>query len=99
GCYVGYPLVMQVAEVLSIMFVLSGFTAVQQALLRRVLLFDALLRAQIASSVISSTAAVLAALEGVGYWALVIRATVDPLIYAIVVWVSAGWVSSSHPFA
>jgi len=92
GWFYGDPRVTQVAEVLSIMFVLSGFTAVQQALLRRVLLFDALLRAQIASSVISSTAAVLAALEGVGYWALAIRATVDPLIYAIVVWVSAGWV-------
>src|SRR5262249_17117729 len=92
GWFYGDPRVTQVAEVLSIMFVLSGFTAVQQALLRRVLLFDALLRAQIASSVISSTAAVFAALEGVGYWALAIRATVDPLIYAIVVWVSAGWV-------
>lgn len=91
GWFYGDPRVTQVAAVLSIMFVFAGFTAVQQALLRRVLLFDVLLRAQIASSVISSAAGIISAFEGFGYWALAIRATVDPLIYAIVIWMSAGW--------
>src|SRR5262249_38912690 len=48
GAFYGDPHVSQVAAVLSLMFVFSGFTAVQQALLRRALLFDALVRAQIA---------------------------------------------------
>ena len=91
GSLYGDPRVTQVAAALSFMFVFSGFTAVQQALLRRALLFDALLRAQIASSLVSSVAAVTFALEGAGYWALATRALVDPLIYSIVVWISAGW--------
>jgi polysaccharide transporter, PST family len=91
GSFYGDPQVTQVAAALSLIFVFSGFTAVQQALLRRALLFDALLRAQIAASMVSSVAAVTLALEGAGYWALTIRALTDPLIYTIVVWISAGW--------
>jgi PST family polysaccharide transporter len=91
GSFYGDPQVTQVAAALSLMFVFSGFTAVQQALLRRALLFDALLRAQIAASVVSTVTAVTLALKGAGYWALTIRALTDPLIYTIVVWSAAGW--------
>src|SRR5712691_9892856 len=90
GLFYGDPQVTQVAAALSIMFVFSGFTAVQQALLRRALLFDTLLRAQIAASTVSSVVAVIFALRGAGYWALTVRALADPLIYGIVVWISAG---------
>src|SRR6266568_207858 len=83
--------VTQVAATLSLMFVFSGFTAVQQALFRRALLFGALLRAQIAAAVLSSIAAVFFAFKGAGYWALAIRALTDPLVYGMVVWASAGW--------
>jgi|SRR5262252_903698 len=92
GSFYGDPQVTQVAAALSIMFVFSGFTAVQQALLRRALLFDALLRAQIAASVVSSVVAVVFALKGAGYWALTIRTLADPLIYSVVVWTSTGWI-------
>jgi O-antigen/teichoic acid export membrane protein len=91
GLFYGDPQVTQVAAALSFVFVFSGFTAVQQALLRRALLFDALVRAQIAASAGSSVVAVIFALKGAGYWALTIRALADPLIYTIVVWSSAGW--------
>jgi polysaccharide transporter, PST family len=83
--------VSHVAAALSLTFVFSGFTAVQRALLRRALLFDALLRAQIAASVVSTLVAILFALNGAGYWALVARALADPLIYAVIIWISAGW--------
>ena len=92
GSFYGDPEVTQVAAALSLMFVFSGFTAVQQALLRRALMFDTLLRAQIAASLVSSVMAVTFALKGAGYWALTIRALADPLVYGIVVWTSAGWV-------
>lgn len=55
-------------------------------------MFDTLLRAQIAASLVSSVMAVTFALKGAGYWALTIRALADPLVYGIVVWTSAGWV-------
>src|SRR5258705_2976493 len=74
--------VSEVAAALSLTFVFSGLAAVQRALLRRALLFDALLRAQIAASAVSSLVAILFALYGAGYWALVARALADPLIYS-----------------
>jgi PST family polysaccharide transporter len=81
----------QVAAVLSLTFVFSGLTAVQRALLRRALLFDVLLRAQIAASALSSLVAILFALNGAGYWALVARALADPLTYTVIIWSSAAW--------
>jgi polysaccharide transporter, PST family len=91
GSFYGDPQVTQVAAALSLIFVFSGFTAVQQALLRRALMFDTLLRAQIAASVVSSVVAVTLAFQGAGYWALTIRALADPFIYTVVVWTSAAW--------
>jgi PST family polysaccharide transporter len=91
GWFYGDPRVTRVAAALSLIFVISGFTAVQQALLRRALMFDTLLRAQIAASVVSSVAAVTFALNGAAYWALTTRALADPFIYSVVVWTSAGW--------
>jgi PST family polysaccharide transporter len=83
--------VSEVAAALSLTFVFSGLAAVQRALLRRALLFDALLRAQIAASAVSSLVAILFALYGAGYWALVARALADPLIYSVIIWRAAGW--------
>ena len=91
GSLYGDPQVTQVAAALSLIFVFSGFTAVQQALLRRALMFDTLLRAQIAASVVSSVVAVTLAFQGAGYWALTIRALADPFIFTVVVWTSAAW--------
>ncbi|HEY2758411.1 MAG TPA: lipopolysaccharide biosynthesis protein [Pseudolabrys sp.] len=91
GAFYGDARVSEIAAILSLVLVVSGFTAVQQALLRRALLFGVLLRAQIASSALSSTVAVALAWNGAGYWALVARALVDPLVYASVAWVSAAW--------
>lgn len=83
--------VTHVAAALSLVFVISGFTAVQRALLRRALLFGTLLRAQIAASAASSIVAVILALMGAGYWALTARALVEPFTYAVVIWIAAGW--------
>lgn len=91
GFFYGDPRVTEIAAILSLVLVFSGFTAVQQALLRRALHFDVLLRAQIASSAVSSAVAIVLAWNGAGYWALVARALVDPLVYSSVAWVSAAW--------
>jgi polysaccharide transporter, PST family len=90
--------VTQVAAVLSFMFVMTGFTAVQQALLRRALLFGVLLRAQTAASVLACSAAVFFAFKGAGYWALAIRAVTDPLVYGIVIWASARWMPTGAEY-
>lgn len=92
GLFYHDPRAAHVAAALSLMFVFSGVTAVQRALLRRAFRFDALLSAQITSSVVSSTVAVILALNGAGYWALAARALADPMTYAIVIWSLARWV-------
>jgi O-antigen/teichoic acid export membrane protein len=91
GLFYHDPRVTKVAAVLSLAFVFSGLTAVQLALLRRALKFEALLRAQIVASAVSSIAAVILALMDAGYWALTVRALADPLIYSILAWSSSGW--------
>lgn len=91
GLFYHDPRVTQVTAALSVTFVFLGFTAVQRALLRRALLFETLLRAQIAASALSSIVAVIFALNGAGYWALVARAVADPLTYTVVIWSLAGW--------
>jgi len=91
GWFYDDPHVTQVAAALSLLFFFSGFSAVQQALLRRALLFDALLRAQIAASLVASVVAVIFAVNGAGYWALTVRVLADPFVYTVVVWTSAGW--------
>jgi polysaccharide transporter, PST family len=86
--------VVPVAAALSLVFVLSGLTAIQRALLRRALQFGALFRAQVAASTVSSVIAVALALAGAGYWALAARTLADPLTYTIVVTLSSGWLPS-----
>src|ERR1700756_904537 len=64
GSFYGDPRGTEIAAILSLVLVVSGFTAVQQALLRRALHFDVLLRAQVASSATSSAVAVFLAWNG-----------------------------------
>ncbi|HTK12301.1 MAG TPA: lipopolysaccharide biosynthesis protein [Xanthobacteraceae bacterium] len=91
GWFYGDARVAEIVAILSFMLVVFGFTTVQQTLLRRALLFDVLLRAQIASSATASIVALVLAWNGAGYWALVARALVDPLVSSIVAWASAPW--------
>src|ERR1700755_3717146 len=61
GLFFGDPRVYHISVILALVVVVSGLTAVQQALLRRALLFEVLLRAQIASSATSSVVAIILA--------------------------------------
>jgi O-antigen/teichoic acid export membrane protein len=96
GALYGDPRVTPVAAVLGLLFVFSGLTAVQRALLRRALRFDLLLRAQLVAAVFSLVAGVTLGFAGAGYWALAVRALADSLVYGLVVWVSSRWLPT-HP--
>ncbi len=85
------------AELTNIMLALSsgmllGSLSIQhQALLRRRFRFERVALIEIVSSLVSSIAAVIAALAGLGLWALVIRQLARPLVAAIVAWFSLPW--------
>ncbi len=91
GAFYGEPDAGHAAAVLSSMFLISGFSAVQIAILRRAFRYRALICAQAAAASTSFLVALAVALTGGGYWALVARAVVDPLVLAILVWVLAPW--------
>jgi PST family polysaccharide transporter len=91
GAFYRDPRAGELASVLSVLFLIAGFTGVHVALLRRALRFEVLLYAQLIASAVSASVAVVLALKGAGYWALAARAIVDPLVYSISVWSSGCW--------
>ena len=91
GSFYGEPDAARAAAVLSLIFFVSGGSAVQIALLRRAFRYDLLIGAQAAAAVASFLLAFAVARQGGGYWALVARAVAEPLVVAILVWVLAPW--------
>ncbi len=72
-------------------FVFSGLTIQHQALLRRQMRFGSLALTQIISISIGILAAIVSALYGMGYWALVIKQLVESLTNMLAVWVACKW--------
>ncbi|HWH25857.1 MAG TPA: lipopolysaccharide biosynthesis protein [Pseudolysinimonas sp.] len=67
------PDVTQVAQVLSLTFLVNGLTTQYRASLLRSLRFRALMIVDISAGVLALTLAILAAVAGFGYWALVVQ--------------------------
>ncbi len=81
-----------VTAALGIVYVFSGLTVQHQAMLRRHMRFFSLYVIQITSLAIGVVAAVLAALLGASYWALVIQGVLASLTLAVGVWIASRWV-------
>jgi len=92
GFFYHEPRVTPVAAALSPIFLISGLTAVQTALLRRALRFGTLLRAALVGGVVSTAVGVGLAFLGAGYWALTARTLAGPLVSSIFLWMSTRWV-------
>lgn len=84
--------VVPLAAAFSLVFVFSGLTAVQRALLRRALYFRALFWAQVSASTVACLGAVILAVSGAAYWALAARTLAEPFTYTIAVWLSSRWI-------
>jgi O-antigen/teichoic acid export membrane protein len=72
-------------------FFLGGLGVQHDALLRRQMRFTALESIRFASMVTGVGAAIIFALLGAGYWALVVMQVVSTLVAVIGVWVASGW--------
>lgn len=92
GIFYDDPRITSVGAAMSLIFVISGLTAVQRALLRRALWFGALLRAGLVAALASFVVGVGLAMAGAGYWALAARALVDPAAFGMAIWLSTRWV-------
>lgn len=94
GRFYDRPELVAVLAALSLVFILGGITVQHQALLRRQMLFSAVAMAGVVGQVANYATAVIAALMGAGYWALVIGALVGELVSAAWILISCPWVPS-----
>lgn len=76
---------------LSLNFLFSGFSSVQQALLRRQFAFRALAVRSLLSLAIGGIVGVTMAYLGFGVWSLVCQQLINRLIASVVLWWSSDW--------
>jgi PST family polysaccharide transporter len=85
------PRVTGVALLWALTIYLTTLSAVQEALLKRQMLFGVVMKAQLAALVLSLIASISAALLGFGYWSLMIQVTVMELTRVVVIWFVCPW--------
>jgi PST family polysaccharide transporter len=75
----------------AISFVAWGASNLHLALLRRAMRFGTIARIQVLATLAGSVIAILAAVEGYGYWALVLRPITTALCVASGAWIACCW--------
>ncbi|MBO7130576.1 MAG: lipopolysaccharide biosynthesis protein [Fibrobacterales bacterium] len=90
--FYGDPRIAAVVMVSSLGNVLVGFSAQHKALLQRRLRMRELSIVEIVSKALSLVAGILAALAGLGYWALVLATIADALVHTLLLWGFCRWI-------
>jgi O-antigen/teichoic acid export membrane protein len=90
------PKLIPVIRSLSLMFIISALSSVQQALLRRKLAFKRLTTRSLISTFTSGIVAVVMAFLGFGVWSLVAKLMTDGVVNVIVLWQVSDWRPSFH---
>ncbi|WP_425478634.1 lipopolysaccharide biosynthesis protein [Pseudoxanthomonas winnipegensis] len=85
------PRLAAVSQVMSVTFLLSGMNTQYRAHLSRELMFGRLALSDVGGQSLGLIAAVIAALAGLGYWALVIQQVVGGAVGLLVAMVAARW--------
>lgn len=85
------PRLLRVTVALALGFLFYGVSAQHRALLQRDLRFGLLALVDIVSLIVSTTAGILMAMAGLGYWSLVVMAMSQPAVSAVGAWLAAGW--------
>jgi PST family polysaccharide transporter len=85
------PELAPVARWLALGFALSGLTVQHWALLRRQMRFAAIAGLETAADYASFAAAIVLALAGEGYWALVVQRLVSPAVLLVGSWAICRW--------
>ena len=86
------PSVLLATIALSLAFIPNGLTIQHQALLKRRMRYFSLAIAEIVSQLCSVMVAIVAALCGAGFWALVYMQLSYAISYMIIVWIATAWV-------
>ena len=87
----GEPRLQPIALWTSISFVLAGLSNQHMALLRRTMQFGKLGQIQFLGTLAGIAVAIIAAISGYGYWALVLRPITTSLCLAVGAWLACQW--------
>jgi len=90
------PRVVLVSVVWAVVIFVVTLTSIHEALLKRQLRFETVARAQLATHALSFVVAIVAALGGARYWALMIQVAVMELGRAALMWTLVSWRPSRH---
>lgn len=80
-----------IIRVLSLSLLISGFSVVQEARLRKFMKFNILAKARLVSSVISGITGIAMAFTGFGVWSLVAQTLLGRTITTVYYWLASGW--------
>jgi PST family polysaccharide transporter len=91
GYFYGDPRVVSITLAFALLFLFGGLTVQHQALLRRQMRFIVLAGIEVLGLAVGIGAAIVAALLGLSYWALVAMHVGNALVLAAGVWIACGW--------
>lgn len=94
--FYGEPRLTMITLVNSLTFVTLALTCQHHTLLRRAMRFQELAIIDVGANLISAVGAIILALYGFGYWALVLRPVAANCLLALGVWLSCRWIPR-HP--
>ena len=91
SAFYGDPRLVTITVAIAVCFLFGGVTIQHQALLRRQMAFGKIAVVQLASSMLSIVVAVVLAVAGFNYWALVAREVARSVFSALGSWVAFPW--------
>jgi PST family polysaccharide transporter len=86
------PRLVSIAVVSGLSFVASGMFCQHRALMRRAMKFDEISAIEIVASLLSAVVAIVMAVLGYEYWALVVRPVLMSALLAAGLWIRCGWI-------
>jgi O-antigen/teichoic acid export membrane protein len=89
--FYGQPDLEKITLALASIFIFSGLTVQHQALLMRKMEFASLAKVDVVSILAGAIAAIVSAMCGAGYWALVILQLATNIVNAIGIWIYCRW--------
>ncbi|MCF6391026.1 lipopolysaccharide biosynthesis protein [Mycobacterium sp. MBM] len=81
-----------ITQVLAITFLVNGIGSQYRASLQRSLAFSALALAETAGQIISVSAGIIAAMNGLSYWSIVIQFVVHPIVVVAILVATSRWI-------
>ncbi|MFC2094631.1 MOP flippase family protein [Bacteroidota bacterium] len=88
--------VISVLQILSLSFLITGFSIQQKALLEKELSFQILSLIELLSSAIAFLVAVYLALNGFGVWSLVWQVLSNTFLSTVLIWIFSNWKPGFH---